>query len=184
MTPEKGLAFLKWPSYNGQDYHSPNIKSSQSFEGLVRVKDFFQGIYHNKILLITLTAWVIAQSIKVLLGVIREKRFNFRWFIGTGGMPSSHAAGATALASTCGMEFGFDSVVFALATVFAMVTMFDAQGVRRSTGQQAEVLNKIMDDIYWSGKIEPVRLKELIGHTPVQVFMGAIVGFLIAVLMF
>jgi len=148
------------------------------------VKYFVQGIYENKILLITLAAWFIAQSIKVLLGVIREKRFNFRWFIGTGGMPSSHAAGATALAISCGLYLGFDSVAFALAAVFALVTMFDAQGVRRSTGEQAEILNKIMDDIYWRGKIEPIRLKELIGHTPIQVFIGAIIGLLIALLMY
>ena len=105
-------------------------------------------------------------------------------FIGTGGMPSSHAAGATALATTCGMHLGFDSVTFALAAVFAMVTMFDAQGVRRSTGQQAEILNQIMDDIHWKGKIEAERLKELIGHTPIQVIIGAIIGCILAILFY
>ena len=144
------------------------------------MKDFFQAFVHNKILIITLTVWGITQCIKVVLGVIREKRFNFRWFIGTGGMPSSHAAGAMALATTCGLEYGFDSAFFALATVFALVTMFDAQGVRRDTGQQAEILNKIMDDIYWKGKIEADRLKELIGHTPTQVFIGGLLGVALA----
>ena len=99
-------------------------------------------------------------------------------------MPSSHAAGATALATTCGLEFGFDSVEFALAAVFALVTMFDAQGVRRSTGQQAQILNKIMEDIYWKGKIETDRLKELIGHTPIQVFIGSIFGFSLALIFY
>jgi len=127
-----------------------------------------------------LSAWFIAQTIKVFLGVVRKRKFDFRWFIGTGGMPSSHAAGASALATTCGLNIGFDSVAFALAVVFAIVTMFDAQGVRRSTGQQAEILNKIMDDIYWRGKIEESRLKELIGHTPVEVIVGSIFGILIA----
>lgn len=134
----------------------------------------------HKILLITLMVWVIAQSIKVVIGVITERRFNFRWFIGSGGMPSSHAAGVTALAALCGLSAGFDSIVFALATVFALVTMFDAQGVRRQTGQQAEVLNKILDDIYWRGNIEVRRLGELIGHTPIQVFVGALLGLLLA----
>jgi len=133
--------------------------------------------------MITLVAWIFAQCVKVVLGVIRERKFNFRWFIGTGGMPSSHAAGATALATTCGLKLGFDSPIFALATVFAMVTMFDAQGVRRETGQQAEILNKILEDIYWKGKVESTRLKELIGHTPIQVLIGAIIGFLIALSM-
>lgn len=127
-----------------------------------------------------MSAWFIAQTIKVFLGVVRERKFNFRWFIGTGGMPSSHAAGASALAATCGLNIGFDSAAFALAVVFAIVTMFDAQGVRRSTGQQAEILNRIMDDIYWRGKIEESRLKELIGHTPIEVIIGSIFGILIA----
>jgi hypothetical protein len=146
------------------------------------MKSLFVALVENHILMTTLLAWIIAQTTKVVLGIIREKRFNFRWFIGTGGMPSSHAAGATALATTCGLKMGFDSAYFALATVFAMVTMFDAQGVRHSTGKQAELLNKIMDDIYWKGKIEEQKLKELIGHTPVQVFAGAIMGFFIAII--
>jgi len=144
------------------------------------MREFFKDPFDNNILMITLVAWIFAQCIKVLLGVVRERKFNFRWFIGTGGMPSSHAAGATALATTCGLKLGFDSPTFALAAVFAMVTMFDAQGVRRETGQQAEILNKILEDIYWKGKVEPTRLKELIGHTPIQVFIGSIIGFLIA----
>ncbi|MFA5261185.1 MAG: divergent PAP2 family protein [Candidatus Omnitrophota bacterium] len=141
-------------------------------------------VLRNKILVITLTVWALAQCIKVFLGVIRERRFNFRWFIGTGGMPSSHAAGATALATTIGMEQGFDSVIFALSAVFALVTMFDAQGVRRSTGQQAEILNRILDDIYWRGKIETNRLAELIGHTPIQVFIGSIIGCLSSIIFY
>lgn len=144
------------------------------------MKNFFFSITHNKILVITLGVWALAQCVKVLLGVIRERRFNFRWFIGTGGMPSSHAAGATALATTIGMDLGFDSLIFALAAVFAMVTMFDAQGVRRSTGQQAEILNMILDDIYWKGKIESQKLAELIGHTPTQVVVGSVFGCLLS----
>ncbi len=144
----------------------------------------FSTILNNKILIITLVVWIIVQCIKVLIGVINERRFNFRWFIGTGGMPSSHAAGATALATTCGLQIGFDTVTFALACVFALVTMFDAQGVRRASGQQAEVLNKILDDIYWKGKIETNHLKELIGHTPIQVFIGAIIGGFLAIIFY
>ncbi len=146
--------------------------------------DFFRELAHNKTFISTFTAWVVAQGIKVIIGVFQEKRFNFRWFIGTGGMPSSHAAGAAALATACGLEKGFDSVIFALAAVFALVTMFDAQGVRRATGQQAEILNKILDDIYWRGKVESEKLRELIGHTPIQVFIGSVIGIVIAILMF
>lgn len=141
-------------------------------------------IFQNKILMITLTVWALAQCMKVFLGVVRERRFNFRWFIGTGGMPSSHAAGAAALATSCGLHAGFNSVPFALAAVFALVTMFDAQGVRRATGQQAEILNMILEDIYWRGKIEADRLVELIGHTPIQVFIGAIIGSCLAIIFY
>jgi len=138
------------------------------------------SVFNNKILMSTVIVWAIAQTIKVLLGVVREKRFNFKWFIGTGGMPSSHAAGATALATSCGLYHGFESVVFALASVFAIVTMFDAQGVRRAAGQQAALLNQILDDMYWKGKIEADRLFELVGHTPLQVVIGALLGGVLA----
>ena len=132
-------------------------------------------MFHNKIFMITVWVWAIAQIIKVIIGVVTEKRFNFRWFVGTGGMPSSHAAGVTALATTCGIQEGFQSAAFAIAAVFAIVTMFDAQGVRRSTGQQAVILNHILDNMY-EGRLEADRLKELIGHTPAQVLAGCLLG--------
>lgn len=138
------------------------------------------SVFNNKVLMVTVTSWLIAQSIKVTFGVVRERRFNFKWLIGTGGMPSSHAAGATALATACGLHAGFQSVPFALATVFALVTMFDAQGVRRSAGQQAAILNQIMDDMYWSGKLESEKLLELIGHSPLQVLVGGLLGIILS----
>lgn len=144
------------------------------------MRDFFVEAYRNKILMTTLSAWMIAQTIKVVIGVFRLKKFDFRLFIGSGGMPSSHAAGATCLATSVGLECGFDSAYFALAFAFAIVVMFDAQGVRRSTGKQAGILNKIMDDIYWRGKIQELRLRELIGHTPVEVIIGGFLGIAIA----
>lgn len=142
--------------------------------------DIFSQLFHNKILMITLSAWVIAQTIKVSIGVIRQKKFDFRWFVGTGGMPSSHAAGASCLAASIGIVYGFSSVDFALAASFAIVVMFDAQGVRRSTGRQARILNKITEDIYWKGKINENRLRELVGHTPIEVVAGSLLGIAIA----
>ena len=146
--------------------------------------DYWHEIVHNHVLLITLTVWVLAQAAKVVVGVFQEKRFNFRWFIGTGGMPSSHAAGASALATCVGLDQGFHTTLFAVAASFAMVTMFDAQGVRRATGQQATILNRMMDDMYWKGQIEEKRLKELVGHTPIQVLAGFIFGILCAVILY
>jgi len=142
----------------------------------------FSQLLNNKIFLTTLIAWIIAQSLKVTLGVIRQKKFDFRWFIGTGGMPSSHAAGASCLATAIGLNYGFDSVYFALAASFAIVVMFDAQGVRRATGKQARILNKITEDIYWKGKVGEDRLRELVGHTPFEVIMGFLLGVLIAII--
>jgi len=146
------------------------------------MRDFFAEIYRNKILMTTISAWLIAQTIKVVIGVFRLKKFDFRLFIGSGGMPSAHAAGAACLSTSIGMQCGFDSVYFALAFAFTIVVMFDAQGVRRSTGKQAGILNKIMDDIYWKGKIQELRLRELIGHTPVEVIMGVLLGIVIALI--
>lgn len=139
-------------------------------------------LIRNKILIATLSAWAVAQVIKVTIGVIREKRFDFRWFVGTGGMPSSHTAGASCLATATGLEYGFNSVYFALSVSFALVVMFDAQGVRRASGKQARILNKIMEDIYWQGRIDEGRLRELIGHTPVEVIVGFLLGVAVAIL--
>ena len=142
----------------------------------------FVEVARNKILLTTVSTWFIAQTLKVTIAVLTQRRFDFRWFIGTGGMPSSHAAGASCLAMAVGLEYGFDSVIFALAASFALVVMFDAQGVRRASGKQARILNKITEDIYWQGKIDEGRLRELIGHTPVEVIGGFVVGITVALI--
>ena len=103
-------------------------------------------------------------------------------FIGPGGIPSAHAAGACALATSIGLNYGFDKVSFALAAAFAIVVMFDAQHVRRAAGKQARILNKMMDDIYWQGRIQEDQLRELLGHTPVEVFLGMSLGILLAII--
>jgi uncharacterized protein len=138
----------------------------------------------NRIFVITISVWIIAQGIKMFINILRGKKFSFRWFLGTGGMPSSHAAGVAALAATCGMEYGFQSGMFALAAIFAMVTMFDAQGVRRSTGEQAEILNKVIDDMYWHKRVEMGRIRDFVGHTPIQVLVGSILGLALAILFY
>jgi len=146
--------------------------------------NFFKEIAKNQVLITSFVAWVVAQGIKVVLGVIREKRFNFKWFIGTGGMPSSHVSGMMSLATSVGFVCGFSSYQFAIALVLALIVMFDAQGVRRSAGRQAIILNMILDEIYWKKKIEEKKLKEFLGHTPVEVFAGAAIGILISIISF
>ena len=146
------------------------------------MKEIFIEISQNKIFVATVLAWLAAQAIKVITGAISQRKFDFRWFIGTGGMPSSHVAGASCLAAAMGFEYGFNGPYFALAAAFAIVVMFDAQGVRRATGKQARILNKITEDIYWKGKVPEGRLRELVGHTPVEVIAGFVLGVSIAIL--
>ena len=148
------------------------------------MEDYVLDFSKNNIFWTAAAAWLIAQTIKVALGVFKEKRFNFKWFIGTGGMPSSHTAAATAIATSVGITYGFDSGLFAIAVTFAIVVMFDAQGVRHSSGRQAEVLNKMLEDIYWKKKLDEEKLKEFLGHTPFQVWAGAALGILVPLLLY
>lgn len=137
----------------------------------------------NQALMSWLIAGLVAQSIKIMLGVIRLKRFDFRWLIGTGGMPSTHAAGVTALSVSVGFQDGFDSSLFALSVAFTVITLFDAQGVRRWSGRQAQLLNKMLEDMYFQRRIQEQRVKELLGHTPVEVLAGMGVGLVTALIL-
>lgn len=130
----------------------------------------------NQALLTWLVACVVAQGVKIVLGVVRQRRFDFRWLLVTGGMPSTHAAGVSALSAAIGFEAGFDSPLFAIAIAFTVITLFDAQGVRRWSGRQAQVLNKMLEDMYFRRRIQEQRLKELLGHTPLEVLAGMGIG--------
>ena len=109
-----------------------------------------------------------------------RRRFNFRWLFMTGGMPSSHSATVSSLAAVVGLYYGFNSVPFLIALVFCIITMFDAAGVRRNVGRQASILNQMIDDLYEKGEVPERRVKELLGHTPIEVFTGALLGIAIA----
>jgi len=146
-------------------------------------RDMFLEFSGNRVFWVTFYAWLIAQTAKVVFGVIRERKFNFRWFVGTGGMPSSHAATVSALATVIGLSAGFDSAVFVVALTFAFVVIVDAQGVRRATGKQAGILNRMLEDIYWKHRIHDDRLKELLGHAPIEVFAGIAFGIVTALLL-
>jgi hypothetical protein len=149
------------------------------------MEDFWTGAFvRSRVLWVTLLAWITSQSIKIILGVISKRKFNFYWILSTGGMPSSHSAGVVALAVSIGKREGFSSSLFALACIFALVTMFDAQTWRRSVGVQARILNKIMADVHSHKKISDNRLKELVGHTPTEVFVGALIGIIISLLFY
>jgi len=136
----------------------------------------------NETLLIATTSWLVAQLLKVVGGLIREKRLDMSFFIRSGGMPSSHTALVTSLATSVGILLGFNSVEFAISTVFASIVMYDAAGVRRSVGQQSIILNRILRELRERRPKDMEHdVRELIGHTPFQVFSGAILGIGIAV---
>lgn len=127
-------------------------------------------------------SWFLSQLAKVVRGMIRERRFNFRWLFDTGGMPSSHSATVASLATVVGLYYGFNSIPALIATVYSIIIMFDAAGVRRSVGRQASILNKMLADLEKEGEVRETRLKELLGHTPVEVFAGASVGIILTLL--
>ena len=131
----------------------------------------------NKILLISATAWMLAQFFKVLLDLIQKKRISWHLFFSSGGMPSSHSAVVTALTASIAMIYGFGSVAFSISAILSFIVMYDAAGVRQSVGQQSTILNLIVKRSKLTLEKE---LREFIGHTPFQVFMGAVTGILTA----
>jgi uncharacterized protein len=138
-------------------------------------------LFSNKVLIIPAVAWAVAQVLKTCFILIRDKRFDFRALLSSGGMPSSHSAVVTALATSVAMLQGVRSVPFGIAAILAAIVMYDAAGVRQSVGQQAEVLNRIIEELRFKRITELERdLKEFIGHTQFQVIVGAIMGILIA----
>ena len=145
--------------------------------------EFIKDLLHNRIFVAAICGWFVAQVLKTLIHMWFNRKFVAERLVGSGGMPSSHSATVCALAAASGMEYGGGSFQFAMAAVFAIVVMYDAIGVRRETGIQAKVLNEMMELFDKMGKEMSVeeKLKEFVGHTPLQVLMGALRGILIAV---
>ncbi len=144
--------------------------------------DFFQEISQNNALWVAILAWFTAQIIKILIELVRVKRLNWYLLIASGGMPSSHTAIITAVATSIGLAYGFDSALFALAAVVSLVVMYDASGVRRQAGRHAMLINTIIENIEDTGIKLDRKLKTLLGHSPIEVLAGAILGILVAVL--
>ena len=125
-------------------------------------------------------AWFIAQSIKMSVHGWRTREIDFHFFVSTGGMPSAHSAAVSALATSVGIRSGLDSPVFALASIFALIVMFDAQSVRRAAGQQARLLNQIVAELFKAHHFSTQKLAELLGHTRLEVGAGALLGIGVA----
>lgn len=146
---------------------------------------FMEQLLSNYPLMTAVLSWFVAQVLKTAIDAYFNKGINWERMTGSGGMPSSHSSTVVSLAVAIGVSYGVDSTLFALALIFAIVVMYDATGVRRETGKQAVILNRLLLDnpFSWSGEEFDKKLKEYVGHTPLQVLMGAILGMLIALIM-
>ncbi|MBO7171023.1 MAG: divergent PAP2 family protein [Clostridia bacterium] len=137
----------------------------------------------NLPLLSAVIAWCVAQLIKTIITVIKFHRFDFEQFWASGGMPSSHSSTVAALSTACGYTYGFQSGIFAVACVLSLIVMYDAAGVRRAVGRQARILNKITKNLAKREPVEQSDLRELIGHTPLQVCVGGLIGIVLGFLL-
>lgn len=141
----------------------------------------FRELANNTTLIAAIVSWVLAQFIKFGLGII-EGEFDLTRLTSSGGMPSGHAALVSAVTVGVGREYGFFSGNFALAAVIALIVMYDATGIRQAVGIQARIMNEILHDIYRGSGPTPVKLREILGHTSVEVIAGAILGLAVSIM--
>jgi len=139
------------------------------------------ALFANDVLGACVVAWLVAQFSKPLLHYAHTRRMNLRYLVSAGGMPSSHSAVVVALATRIGFDTGLSSIIFALSAVFAAVVMYDAAGVRRAVSLQARILNRMLEEMIEAQHFNEERLRELVGHTPFEVFVGALIGALSAI---
>ncbi len=142
----------------------------------------FYEIFTNKVVIVPICSWAIAQLLKVIVILIQKKRLDLRYLVISGGMPSSHSAFVSALATSVALIQGLGSVAFGISAIFALVVIYDAAGVRRSVGQQSVVLNRIIRELRLRRPLTELGrdFKEFVGHTQFQVIIGALLGIVIA----
>lgn len=140
-------------------------------------------LFDNRILISAFVAWLAAQVSKTIYELIRQRELRLSRLVSSGGMPSSHSALVTGLATATGRVMGLDSAAFAITVVLASIVMYDAAGVRRAVSIQARILNQMIDEAFQGHPFAEKRLRELIGHTPIQVFVGGLLGIGIGLLL-
>jgi len=146
--------------------------------------DIIKALLSNFTFVAVFVSWFLAQSIKVVIYWIRDGKFNLLHFFEAGGMPSAHSASVTALTLAIALTEGWRSPLFTISLVFALIVMYDATGVRLAAGKQAEILNKIVEDIYANGKVRIEKLKEILGHDPIEVFCGASLATVVTLIVY
>ena len=142
----------------------------------------FNEIITNKVLIIPICSWAIAQVMKVIITLLRKKQLDLRFLVVSGGMPSSHSAFVTALATSVALIEGLGSVAFGISAIFALIVIYDAAGVRRSVGQQSVILNRIIREFRDRRPVSELGhdLREFVGHTQLQVIIGVLIGIMVA----
>lgn len=147
------------------------------------MKNTFMMFITNKYIYVPMILWILIQSFKVVYELYKTKKLNFKRIIGAGGMPSSHSAVVVSIATLIGKNCGVDSAIFALALIVALVVMYDACGVRRAAGKQAKLLNEIVNTPGLSSVQVQEKLQEALGHTPIQVLVGALIGIIAGIVL-
>ncbi len=139
------------------------------------------GLLHNHVLLTALAGWIVAQALKIPIDVFQSHRWNWALFFAAGGMPSSHSALVTSTAAAVGLHYGFDNPIFAVAVAVAMVVVYDATGIRRQAGMQAQKINILVEELLQGHPISQEHLREVLGHTPLEALGGVLLGIAIAI---
>lgn len=140
-----------------------------------------RALLENQVLIAAVVAWFVAQTIKLLVELVRTHRLDLRYLVSPGGMPSAHSALVTSLATAVARQEGVGSALFAASAVFASIVMYDAAGVRQSVSIQARILNRMLDELFTQRAFSERRLRELLGHTPLEVFAGFLLGLIVGV---
>jgi len=142
-----------------------------------------RALLENRILIAAVVAWLLAQTIKLLVELVRTRHLDLRYMVSPGGMPSSHSSLVTGLATAVAREEGLGSPLFAAAAVFASIVMYDAAGVRQAVSVQARILNRMLDELFTQRAFSERRLRELLGHTPLEVFAGLVLGLVTGIVL-
>lgn len=146
------------------------------------ISNIAAALLNNFTFIAVFFSWFFAQTIKVIYYWIMDKKFSLWHFFEAGGMPSAHSASVTALTLGIALTQGWSSPLLTISLVYALIVMYDATGVRRAAGKQAEILNKIVDDIYANGKVRIEKLREILGHDPIEVLAGATLAVIITLI--
>ena len=142
----------------------------------------FSGLLHNPVLVCSLIAWALAQTIKIPLEFIHKHRWNWALLFSSGGMPSSHSALMISASLAIGLFHGFDTPLFALSVALAMVVIYDATGIRRQAGLHAQKINILINELFSGQPVSEKQLKEVLGHTPREVLGGTILGIVVTLI--